>query len=313
MEFIRGVTFGYLSKRGDWKKQETFESLHLLKERCAVSHIVLPVVVEQDTIHSTIIDWKDDSVLSDEEVVDMVQYAKNLGLKVILKPMLNVSDGTWRAHINFFDHDVPCEPKWSDWFEAYTEFIVHYAKLAEESGSDMFVIGCEMVNSDRRENEWRKLIKEVRKYFKGLLTYNCDKYQENNITWWDALDVISSSGYYPINTWEEQLSRIEKVIEEQQKPFFFCEAGCPSRTGSKFLPNDWTLEGKTDWTEQEEWYKDMFEQTSKHPWIDGFGLWDWKAHLYPMDKAAEDTDYALYGKPAEKVVFDYYSSLLNAE
>lgn len=309
MDFIRGVTFGYLSKKGDWEKEEAFESLHLLKDRCAASHIVLPVVVEQDTIHSTTINWRDESVLGDEEVLNMVAYAKSIGLEVVFKPMLNVSDGTWRAHINFFDHDVPCEPKWSDWFEAYTEFIVHYAKLAEESQSDMFVIGCEMVNTDRREQEWRELIKEVRKYYSGPITYNCDKYQENHVSWWDAVDVISSSAYYPINTWDEQLPRIEKVVKEHNKPFFFCEAGCPSREGSKLLPNDWELKGQIDLSEQEDWYRNMFKHTSQEPWIQGFGLWDWKALLYPIEKAEEDTDYALYGKPAEQIVFDYYKSV----
>ncbi len=32
-----------------------------------------------------------------------------------------------------------------------------------------------------------------------------DKYQENNVTWWDCVDVISSSGYYPIDDWDRQL------------------------------------------------------------------------------------------------------------
>lgn len=309
MGFIRGVTFGYLSKKGDWEKEEAFESLHLLKERCAASHIILPIVVEQDTIHSTTINWQDDSILSDQEVNNMVRYAKNMDLKVIFKPMLNVSDGTWRAHINFFDHDVPCEPKWSEWFKSYTEFIVHYAKLAEESKADMFVIGCEMVNSDRREDEWRAVIKEVRKHYTGPITYNCDKYQEDRLTWWDAVDIISSSAYYPINTWDEQLPRIEKVVKKHGKLFFFCEAGCPSRKGSKLLPNDWSLVGEVDLTEQEIWYENMFAHTAKEAWIQGFGLWDWKAHLHPVEEAAENTDYALYGKPAERVVHDYYKSV----
>lgn len=309
MDFIRGVTFGYLSSRGEWVKDEAFESLKMLKERCAVSHIVLPVVVEQKTIHSTEIDWKNETVLSDLEVINMVEYAKKSDLQVILKPMVNISDGTWRAHINFFEHDVPCEPKWSDWFKSYSEFIIHYARLAEESESDLFVIGCEMVNANRREKEWRELIKQVREVYSGPITYNCDKYQEGNITWWDAVDVISSSGYYPIGTWNEQLTRIKKVVEKWDKPFFFCEAGCPSRKGSKYLPNDWALEGTIDVTGQKDWYEDMFKHTDQEKWVKGFALWDWKARLYPIDESDQDTDYALYGKPAEQVVKSYYESL----
>ena len=85
----------------------------------------------------------------------------------------------------------------------------------------MLVIGCELVNSDRREAQWRETISQIRQHYNGLLTYNCDKYQENNLTWWDAVDVISSSGYYPIDKWEQELDRIEQVVNHYQKPFFF--------------------------------------------------------------------------------------------
>lgn len=308
MEYIKGVTFGYMSQRGEWEKEEAFESLRLLKERCAITHVILAVVVEQETIHTTKIDWQADTVLSDSEVKKMITFAQELGLKVILKPMVNIADGTWRAHINFFEYDVPCEPKWSDWFTSYTEFITHYAQISEETTCDMFVVGCELVNSDRREKEWRKVVCSVRKEYTGLITYNCDKYQENHLTWWDAVDVVSSSGYYPVDKWKQELKRIEKVVEREQKPFFFCEAGCASRSGSKWLPNNWELEGSVDSLGQKEWYEEMFRQTDVYEWVGGFGLWDWKSNLYPIQKAATDQDYALYGKPAEAVVRCYFKN-----
>lgn len=308
MEFIKGVTFGYMSQRGEWEKEEAFESLRLLKERCAITHVILAVVAEQETIHSTKIDWQDVSVLSEQEIRKMITFAQEIGLKVILKPMVNIADGMWRAHINFFDHDVPCEPKWSDWFASYTTFITHYAQIAEDTNCTMFVVGCELVNSNRREKEWRQVIADVREIYKGLVTYNCDKYQEDRLTWWDAVDVISSSGYYPIDQWEQELKRIEQVVRKEQKPFFFCEAGCASRTGSKWLPNNWELEGTVDISSQKEWYEEMFHQTNAHEWVRGFGLWDWKAHLYSIKIADLNDDYALYGKPAEAIVQSYFKN-----
>ncbi|WP_396653565.1 glycoside hydrolase family 113 [Microbacterium lacticum] len=41
---------------------------------------------------------------------------------------------------------------------------------------------------------------------------------------------MSSSGYYPIDQWERQLDRIGGVVAAADRPFFFMEAGCPSRT-----------------------------------------------------------------------------------
>ncbi|KAF1304506.1 glycoside hydrolase family 113 [Enterococcus sp. JM9B] len=309
MDFIKGVTFGFMSKRGEWETQQAKKSLRLMKDRCAANYVILPIVVEQKTTQSTEIEWKAESTLMNKEIEGMIDYSKKNGLKVVLKPMVNVTDGTWRAHINFFDHDVPGEPKWSEWFASYTEYLLYYAALAEKNKCDMLVIGCELVNSDRRENEWRELIRKIRIVYSGLITYNCDKYQESNITWWDAVDVISSSGYYPIDKWEQELDRIEKVILKEEKPFFFCEVGCPSRTGSEYLPNKWELSGNVSLTAQEEWYQTMFTACLKRKWVQGFGLWDWKVALYPKVKAKLDGDYALYGKPVEEVIYSFYKNI----
>lgn len=201
----------------------------------------------------------------------------------------------------FFDKDVPCEPKWSDWFRSYSAYILHFAKIAEDTGCEMLCIGCEMVQTDRREAEWRQLIAEVRKVYTGLITYNCDKYQEDNVGWWDALDIISSSGYYPANDWENQLNRIEKVVQAYGKPFFFMEAGCLSRSGSAAIPNDWTLAGTADQDEQVKFYKAMFSACDSREWIGGFMLWDWPAKLYSLDEAAADDGYCIYGKKPNRL------------
>lgn len=308
METINGITFGFMSQRGDWQDPMSRESLRMMKEELAASHVILPITVTQAHPQSTKIDWQSDNVLIDAEVKGMIAYAQGIGLKVILKPMVNVADGTWRAHINFFDYDVPCEPTWSQWFDSYREYLNHYAKLAEETGCVMLVIGCELVNSDRREAQWRETISQIRQHYNGLLTYNCDKYQENNLTWWDAVDVISSSGYYPIDKWEQELDRIEQVVNHYQKPFFFCEVGCPSREGSQYLPNDWSFSGEVSMTAQTRWFEKMFTACDKRNWIQGFGIWDWKARLYSREMALKDDDYGVYGKPAAAIIREFYKS-----
>ena len=222
--------------------------------------------------------------------------------------MVNCADGTWRAHINFFDVDVPGEPTWAQWFASYTEFIVHHARIAQETGAEMLSIGCEMVQSDRRADQWRALVAEVRAVYDGTLTYNCDKYQEDRLTWWDAVDVISSSGYYPVGTWDEQLDRIEGVVAAHGKPFLFLESGCPSREGSQHMPNDWTLQGAPDQAAQREFYEEMFAATARRPWVDGFMLWDWPARLYDEADAAADTDYYVYAKEAEVTVREHFAA-----
>lgn len=83
--------------------------------------------------------------------------------------------------------------------------------------------------------------------YHGLVSYNPDKYQEDHVSWWDCVDVISSSGYYPIDQWEQELDRIEKTVLKYRKPFFFAEAGCMSRKGSGMIPNNWELQENFAW------------------------------------------------------------------
>ena len=177
----------------------------------------------------------------------------------------------------------------------------------------MLCVGCEMVQTDRREAEWRALIAEVRAVYDGLVTYNCDKYQEDHVGWWDAVDVISSSGYYPVDDWENQLDRIEPVVAASGKPFFFMEAGCPSRVGSPALPNDWNLRGAPSEQAQVDWYEAAFAACARRDWVRGFMLWDWPARLYDEADATSDDDYCMFGKAAEGVVRNAYAEALRTE
>ncbi|MBM7781885.1 hypothetical protein JOD47_002053 [Arthrobacter tumbae] len=263
----------------------------------------------QDTAQSTEIPFSDEPTVSDQEVRWAIRTMKAEGYSVCLKPVVNCADGTWRAFIGFFDEDAPGEPTWGQWFESYTRFILHYARLAEEEGCEMLCIGCEMVQSDKRESEWRTLIADVRSVYHGLITYNCDKYQEDRVRWWDAVDVISSSGYYPELEWEAQLDRIERVVEREGRPFFFMEAGCPSRIGSAAKPNDWSLSGEPSESEQARWYQAMFSACSDREWVRGFILWDWPPKLYPLSEAPMNDDYCIFGKEAAAVVRQYLGEM----
>ncbi|WP_307203452.1 glycoside hydrolase family 113 [Paenibacillus harenae] len=305
------MTWGWTGVRGTWTGEKADKSMELMASRLNVNWTAITLGAMQDHPQATEIRYTEEPTVTDEEVRSAIRKAKELGLQVVLKPVVNCANGTWRAHINFFDVDVPCEPKWSEWFASYTAFIVHYARIAEETGCEMLCIGCEMVQTDRREQEWRNLISEVRKVYSGIITYNCDKYQEGNVKWWDAVDIISSSGYYPIDNWEEQLDRIERVVAAHNKPFFFMEAGCPSREGSPNLPNDWGLAGVPSEEAQRSFYEAMFSACDKRDWVGGFMLWDWPARLYEESDASANDDYCMFGKQAESTVRAYYTLKTN--
>lgn len=206
----------------------------------------------------------------------------------------------------FLEHDIPCEPKWKNWFASYKEFQTHYARIAEEEQCDIFIAGCEMVMTEHREKQWREVIASIRKEYHGLVSYNTDKYQEDHVSWWDCVDVISSSGYYPIDQWEQELDRIEKTVLKYRKPFFFAEVGCMSRKGSGMVPNNWELRGELRLEEQCEWYRAMFEACKKRPWLCGFALWEWAPKLPSASEAWKDDSYEICEKPVQVIIKRFY-------
>jgi len=305
MEYIKGMTWGWIGERGTWGTDDADFSMEQMA-KLNINWTALAVTAFQAHAQSTVIPFREAPTVTDEEAIHAIEQAHRLGLKVCMKPIVNCADGTWRAHINFFDKDVPCEPKWSEWFASYTEFILHYARMAQDTGCEMFCVGCEMVQSDRRAEEWRTLIARLREVYTGPITYNCDKYQEENVKWWDAVDIISSSGYYPIDYWDQRVAELEEFASKYAKPFFFMETGCPNRTGSAMLPNDWQLEGAVNMKEQDDFYHNMFEKIGDKIWFYGFMLWDWPAKLYEPGEVADNRDYCIYLKPAEQTVREFY-------
>ncbi|MEO6996498.1 MAG: 1,4-beta-xylanase, partial [Terracoccus sp.] len=171
---VCGMTWGHPGVRGTWTTPAAERSMAALSD-LNLNWVTLAYAAVQETAQSTTVPFREAPSLTDDEVRAAVRRAQSRGLKVCLKPMVNVADGTWRAYIGFFDWDVPGEPTWGDWFASYREYIVHQARLAAELDVELFCIGCEMVRTDSQDALWRQLIAEVRAAYDGLITYNCDK------------------------------------------------------------------------------------------------------------------------------------------
>lgn len=304
MSKINGITFAPFARKGEFEKKETYESLDAMMERTGVNFIILVPFGLQDTPQSEKITY--DLTVSDKELTQMIDYIHSKNVRVAIKPTVNCKNGTWRAHIAFFDIDVVCEPKWSNWFKSYSDFQCHYAEIAEKTNCEMFIAGCEMVMSEHRSEEWRQVIRDIRKYYNGPVSYNTDKYQEDHVEWWDEVDVISSSGYYPIDDFENQLDRIEKVVKKFDKPFFFAETGCMSAKGSSKVPNDWSIGGEVDVIEQMKWYQAMTEAVRKRSFVEGVCLWSWSPKLCSKEEMLMQRGYEIYQKPAEEVVREFF-------
>ena len=133
MDFINAYTYGFCEKQGFTRGNAWKHSLRLLAESTGCNAVILPVCAWQDHTWSVKMDSVHPDVMSAEDVRNVCGYARELGLKVILKAMVNCRDGYWRAYIHFFDQEVPVEPGWGEWFAAWTEHVKLVAKMAEET------------------------------------------------------------------------------------------------------------------------------------------------------------------------------------
>jgi hypothetical protein len=322
--FFKGMTYGWESKRGSYRQPYAVDSLRKLKETGS-DWIALSFWTYQEDIHSTQISFDYGYTMTDRDIAFAVSQAKALGLKVCLKPVVNSRDGQWRAHIGF-PYDESSEPYWEAWFKSYGNFMCHYAELAEELGCEMLCIGCEMVKTERQSSRWRELIARIRKLYGGPITYNANHGKEDGVEWFDAVDYIGTSAYYPVakkpgdsvesmlEGWEKQKPRLEALSRKFGKPVIFMEIGCRSAHGCATMP--WDFEHKElpfDEEEQAHFYRSALEAFWREPWFSGFFWWDWSVKLYPPGEASSNRGFDIYGKKAFAVLQEYYKESREAK
>ncbi|WP_337099305.1 glycoside hydrolase family 113 [Paenibacillus sp. YIM B09110] len=322
--FFKGMTYGWGSKRGEYRQPYAIDSMRKLRETGS-EWIALSFWTYQDTIHATQIYFDYGYTVTDRDIEFAVKQAKSLGLRVCLKPVVNSRDGIWRAHIGF-PNDNDAAPYWEKWFESYSNFLCHYAELAEEQECEMLCIGCEMVKTESRSAEWRTLIAKLRTIYSGPIIYNANHGKEEGVDWFDAVDYIGTSAYYPVGVkpgdsvqsmianWEQYKPRLAALSARFNKPVVFMEIGCRSALGCATMPWDFThKELPASESEQANFYQSTLQVFWDEPWFAGFFWWDWSAKLYAAEDAASNQGFGIYGKQAEHILKDYYAKTVVKE
>lgn len=273
------------------------DNLRIMQKRTACNTVIIVLGAIQDEADSTAIDFQHAVMPKDTDLVDFIRYAKQLGLKVFLKPVIECGDGSCRADINFTADGEFQMKAWEKWFANYTSFVLHYATLAERTECEMFFIGCRLLKLTFQADDWRNLIEQVRSCYQGKLTYEADIYNESMISFWDKLDYIASSGNYSILHFRKEIDRIVKLAERYGKELLLTECGCMSTKGSASSPNTWEIDGILSLQEQVIFFERVFEQCSKQKMIKGIGIWCWNNRRQSERAASKDKRYYIYGKP----------------
>lgn len=252
---------------------------------------------------------------TDESVIHSAKTAKKLGMTVVLKPQIWLGRGHWTGDI-----DMQNEEDWQLFFQHYSRWIIHYAMLAEIYNWEALCIGTEMVQTTlKREDDWRQLIQRIRGIYSGQLTYAAnwgDEFEKTGL--WEDLDFIGLNCYYPLSSkdkpgdrelrkgFENTLSKVEKVVRRYRKPLVFTEIGFASVEAPWIKPHEDWGEVKSDFNGQRRCYQIILEGIAGKPWCAGILLWKFPSHL--EERRRNDTDFSPYGKPAEQIVRQWFSS-----
>jgi len=241
---------------------------------------------------------------SDEGLVATAAWARERGIRTLLKPHLWVHRAGWPGDI-----DMPDEQAWAAWFDSYEEFILRYARLAESHGLEALAVGTELGGTTGREREWRRVIARVREVYHGRLTY-CANWngEPERVAFWDALDFIGIQAYYPIaegpspsletirDAWSPIASRLEALARRTRRPIVFTEIGYRSQDGALERPWEWRGAGSVNLDLQRDAFAAMYDALWDRPWFGGTFIWKW--HPVPPEETGGNCDFTPQGKPA---------------
>lgn len=268
----------------------------------------------------------------DEGLRMTTRMAKKHGIKTLLKPHIWLRDegGKWRGEIK-----MKSEEDWKTWFSEYEEFILHYAKLAEEEQMEMLCIGTELHQTCvERADDWRALIAKIRTVYSGPLTYAANFSKEyTDVSFWDALDFIGVQAYFPLANeenpsleslkkgWEEPMAALETFSNKQEKPVLFTEIGYKSTHDTAIEP--WTWPQRIDAEKRKAIYSEkaqalcyqaFYEAVWDAPWLAGIYWWKWYPGYESSPTSSDvryrdhfNVDFTPQKKQAERIMRDGFA------
>ncbi|HUP22889.1 MAG TPA: hypothetical protein VNB06_08100 [Thermoanaerobaculia bacterium] len=149
---------------------------------------------------------------------------------------------------------------WGETFDRFDTFLDERA-AAQAAWARQVTGGGDVawLASRRRllERHWRELVADVRELYSGRVTYAANFDQYRAVGFWDALDVLSINGYFPLRSafepeedpqalepqlrvsWERILREIDAFRRErdlQHMPVVFTELGYTPRAGATIQP-----------------------------------------------------------------------------
>jgi glycosyl hydrolase family 113 len=294
--FFRGMAFGLFSRGDSAYIREQLDEMRGL----GVDSVSLVVPKATPDIRSlTFVDdrW---ATPGDGALRIAARLAHERGMRVLLFPLVHVQTldaGEWRGTLQPSD--------WGEWFRAYGEFLVHYARLAEAESIEVLSVGSELCSSEAREDDWRRLIARVREVYHGRVVYSANWDHYRDVRFWDALDYLGVNAYFRLSGaaeptvaeltagWTGHRDALISWARRERRPLLITEVGYPSRSGAADDPWDYTADRPADLELQRRCYRAFVDAWSGVRELRGAFFYLWWG-----EGGAGDKDYTPRGKPA---------------
>jgi hypothetical protein len=244
-----------------------------------------------------------------------VELLHSNNIRVMLKPQIWIWRGEFTGYLK-----MKSEEDWNKLESSYRKFILEYADLAQSLEVDIFCIGTELeqfiVN---RPDYWNKLIWEIKKRYKGKLTYaaNWDEYKR--VPFWRELDYIGVDAYFPISEsatptieearkgWKRWKKELEGVSRSNGRDILFTEYGYRSVDFAGKEPWHTSREKKgVNLEAQANLLTALYEEVWNESWFAGGYIWKWFIDHENVG-GVENNRFTPQNKPAGMVMQYYYS------
>jgi hypothetical protein len=244
------------------------------------------------------------------------QYAKAFkdnDIKIMLKPQIWIMNGEYTGHIK-----MKSEKDWIAFEKSYSDFILYYAKIAEEIKADIFCIGVELEQfSTHRYNFWKSLIPKIKSIYKGKLTYasNWDEYKK--VLFWKQLDFIGVDAYFPLvdlkspslnqlkTAWIKHKIELFKTHKYYNKLILFTEYGYRSANYNTKEPWDSKHKSDINLKNQAVALTAIYHSFWSETWFKGGFIWKWHPD-YINSGGKNNNRFTPQNKPAEQIIKKVY-------
>lgn len=306
----RGVQLGLFHEDALWSYAGLLGEIREL----GTSHVGLTVAYYQEHAGSTEIYDHPRFTAPEATIERTLKEAHALGMKAMVFPIVRLdrprSSSEWRGTLR------PKDP--GAWWQSYTRLLVRVARLCARAGAAQLSVGSELSTLDvaAERPAWQGLVGEVRREFRGLITYSGNWDHFDRVGIYDLLDLAGLCAYFPLTSWpspktpevadltaawRKKRAELEAFAARVGRPMILTEVGYLSQRGCAHKPWDEGAKNPVDLEEQRRCYAAFADAWTGAEALRGAYFWNYYGWGGPSS-----IGYTPRGKPAAAEITRYF-------